>query len=248
METIYCGPAPVPANLLAAWNLDLVAIAVAAGVVLAHLVTRRDGRGPLLLGVAVFCLLFLSPLCALTTALFSVRAVHHVVLVAIAAPLLALAFGAAVSRHRPPLSVGGALALSTVAMWVWHIPSFYAAGIGSAPLYWLMQASLLGSGIFFWWAVLTPAARPGGALLGLLGAVVQMGMLGALLTFAARPLYEAHALTTTPFGLSPLEDQQLAGLVLWVPAAAPYVIAALILVLRLQPPGNPVRPRPVADA
>jgi putative membrane protein len=248
METIYCGPAPVPANLLTAWNLDLVAIAMAAGLVLAHVGTRRDGRGPLLLGVTVFCLLFLSPLCALTAALFSARAVHHVVLVAVAAPLLALAFGAAGVRRRPPLSVGGALALSTVAMWVWHIPSVYAAGIGSAPLYWLMQVSLLGSGVLFWWAVLAPATRPGAALLGLLGAVVQMGMLGALLTFAARPLYAAHALTTGAFGLSPLEDQQLAGLVLWVPSAAPYVVAALILALRLPPLGGPIGPRPVAGA
>jgi putative membrane protein len=248
MQEVYCGPAPTPASLSGAWSLDLVALAAASAFVIAHLATRRDGRLSLTLGVGLFLLLFLSPLCALTAALFSARAVHHVLLAAVVAPFLVVAFGGLSSARRPPLSVGGSLALSTIAMWVWHVPPLYDAAITSAPLYWLMQVTLLCSGGLFWWAVLSPSAWPGAALIGLLGAVVQMGMLGALLTFAGRPLYAAHALTTGPFGLSPLEDQQLAGLILWVPAAGPYVAAAVLIALRMPPVARGMGGERSADA
>jgi putative membrane protein len=244
MDEVYCGPAPTPAVLMGAWNVDVVAIGLCAGLIALHLATRAEGRTLLCLGIGVLALLFLSPLCALTAALFSARAVHHVLLGGLAAPLLVMAFGVAAAR-RPLLSVGGAVAIGTVAMWVWHVPAVYDAGISSGPLYWLMQASLLGSGVLLWQAVLSQRTRPGAALLALLATVVQMGMLGALLTFATRPLYAAHALTTAPFGLSPLEDQQLAGLILWVPAALPYGIAALLIVLRLQPVAHGAPARPV---
>lgn len=244
MEEVYCGPAPTPAVLMGAWNVDVVAIVLCAGLTALHVATRGEGRTMLCLAIGVLALLFLSPLCALTAALFSARAVHHVLLGGLAAPLLVMAFGLAAAR-RPLLSPGGAVALGIVAMWVWHVPAVYAAGISSGPLYWLMQASLLGSGVLLWQAVLSQHTRPGAALLALLATVVQMGMLGALLTFATRPLYAAHALTTAPFGLSPLEDQQLSGLILWVPAALPYGIAALLIVLRLQPVADTAPARPV---
>lgn len=248
MQEVYCGPAPTPESLFVAWSLDLVALGAASAFVIAHLATRSDGRLSLTLGVGLFLFLFLSPLCALTAALFSARAVHHVLLAAVVAPLLVVALGGLSVVRRPPLSVGGSLALSTIAMWIWHVPPLYDAAITFAPLYWLMQATLLGTGGLFWWAVLSPSARPGAAMVGLLGAVVQMGMLGALLTFAGRPLYAAHALTTAPFGLSPLEDQQLAGLILWVPAAAPYVAAAVLIALRMPPVADGMRAERSADA
>jgi hypothetical protein len=59
--------------------------------------------------------------------------------------------------------------------------------------------------------------------------MVQMGLLGALITFAANPLYAPHFATTLPWGLDPLEDQQLAGLIMWAPAAAIYLAAALFI-------------------
>ena len=58
-----------------------------------------------------------------------------------------------------------------------------------------------------------------------------MGLLGAVITFARTPLYDAHLGATTPWGLSALQDQQLAGLIMWVPAAIPYLIAALMLLV-----------------
>jgi putative membrane protein len=62
--------------------------------------------------------------------------------------------------------------------------------------------------------------------------MVQMGMLGALLVFAEAPVYAPHALTTAAWGLTQLQDQQLAGLTMWAPAAGIYLVAALVLVAR----------------
>src|SRR3546814_6882199 len=88
-----------------------------------------------------------------------------------------------------------------------------------------MQLSLLASAMAFW-AALRGASAPTAILL-LLAMMVQMGLLGALITFAGAPLYAPHYATTMVWGLTPLEDQQLAGLIMWAPAAAFYLGAAL---------------------
>lgn len=129
-------------------------------------------------------------------------------------------------RRLPPEWLVGVHAL---ALWFWHAPQAYDVGIASAPAYWAMQASLLGTGFVMWRRLLSPRTETGTAMLALLATVVQMGMLGALLTFATEPLYPPHFGTTLSFGLTPHEDQQLGGLIMWVPAALPYLAAALFL-------------------
>ena len=227
----YCGPAPAPEALLAAWNADAVALALCAVLALAHVrssYTRREGRLPLAAAIGVLLVLFVSPLCALTVALFSARVAHHVLLVAVAAPLLALAFPERRDTpRRLPLSL--LVALHAVILWLWHAPPVYAAAIYGALPYWTMQASLLASAFLMWRRILSPRTHAGPALLALLASVVQMGMLGALLVFARDPLYAPHFTTTLAYGLTPLADQQLAGLVMWVPAALPYLLAAALL-------------------
>ena len=227
MTDVYCGPAPTPQTLLWAWNLDLAAIGLCAAIVIAHrLRADRDGRGALAFAVAVLAVLFLSPLCALSAALFSARAVHHVLLVTLAALLLALAFPLR-RQDRPRPDIGWVAGLNAAIFWLWHAPPLYAAAVGTPALYWLMQLSLLGSAVWLWRRILDPREAAGGAVFSLLGMTVQMGLLGALLTFASVPLYRPHLLTTVAFGLAPIDDQQLAGLVMWVPAALPYLAAAL---------------------
>ena len=228
MDEAYCGPAPTPASLLASWNLDAVAIVLCVGLVAAHVARRESGRLPLGAAVALLLILFVSPLCALTTALFSARVVHHVLLIAVVAPLLAVAFS---GRAGPRLPLAWATGLHAAVLWFWHVPDVYSAAIADALPYWAMQVSLLGTGWLFWRQVILSDIGP--ALLVLLATVVQMGLLGALLTFAGEPLYEPHFMTTRAFGLSPLEDQQLGGLIMWVPAAAPYLLAALVMLSRL---------------
>lgn len=240
MDQPYCGPAPTPASLAVAWNADLVAIALCVALAGLHLATRKSGRRPLAISIALLLLLFVSPLCALTVALFSARAAHHVVLIAGVAPLLALAFeprrGEA-SRFSLTLLVCAHAAI----LWLWHAPEVYAAAIVNPFLYWLMQGSLLGSAFLLWRAVFG-SRDPGRALFALLATIVQMGMLGALLTFARQPLYAPHFLTADAFGLLPLDDQQLAGIIMWVPAALPYVVAGLILLaMRFPVPARTAR-------
>jgi putative membrane protein len=229
----YCGPAPVPDDVWSSWNADpwlLVALAAALGLCMltssrAHFERRRLSFSGLAL--AVLFIAFVSPLCALSSALFSARVFHHVLLVAAAAPLLALAFPARDGIQRLPLS---ALFLAhAVAMWFWHAPGPYAFALSSHAAYWFMEFTLFATAFLMWQAVLARWTHSGAALAVLLGSIVQMGMLGALLTFAARPLFEPHLTTTLDFGLTPLADQQLAGLLMWVPAALPYLAAALLI-------------------
>lgn len=226
MNEVYCGPAPTPSILASAWNLDLAALSLCAAIVAAWAITSR-GRGgdvPLAGGIAVLLLLFLTPLCALTAALFSARALHHVLLVALAAPLLALAFPA---RRPGVIGLGWVAAIHALVFWAWHAPSVYAVAVTDPLGYWAMQLSLLGTAVWFWRRVFSAGEPAIAAVLALLGTTAQMGLLGALLTFAPTSLYALHAATTLPFGLTALEDQQLAGILMWVPAALPYLAAAL---------------------
>lgn len=230
LQGLYCGPAPAPEGLWARWNLDPVLLA--ALVALAASVRQRPQA---LAGVGVLALAFVSPLCALSAALFSARVVHHVLLVAVAAPLLAAGLGGR-AAVAPLLALVG----STAVLWLWHVPLAYDLALGNLAVYWVMQASLLGTALLFWQAVLHPAQSPGVALLSLLGAYVQMALLGALLTLAPEGLYAIHATAPMAFGLTQGADQQLGGLIMWVPAGLPFLILGGWLARRAWHQLNPV--------
>lgn len=216
----YCGAAPLPAELLSRWNPDPLPFAL----VLAALVVGRAlgaRTRPLAAGCALALVLFVSPLCAWTSALLSVRETHHLLLTAVVAPLFARA-SAPVRTGLAPWTLAHALTF-----WAWHAPPAYAWALASDLGYWAMQASLLGTAVGLWRAVLGGPAPA--AIAALLATMVQMGLLGALLTFSGAPLYAWHVATTQAWGLSPLADQQLAGLIMWIPGAGLYLAAALWL-------------------
>ena len=173
-------------------------------------------------------LLFVSPFCALSSALFSARVTHHVLLAAVLAPLLVYAFPE--QRSRWPGSLALWTGVQAVAFWLWHAPGLYAEALSSPALYWIMQLTITGAAIGFWAAVRRASSLSGVA--ALLVSTVQMGLLGALITFAGNPLYAPHFFTTEPWGLSPLEDQQVAGLIMWAPSAGLYLAAALAIARR----------------
>jgi putative membrane protein len=228
----YCGPAPQPGDLLLAWNFDpplLVGLAAFAALV----ARRPNPAGWGALGLMV--LIFISPLCALTAALFSARVVHHVVLIAGIAPLLVLAFP---PKGPGRLPLGLLVLVHAIVVWGWHAPALYSWALVTVPGYWLMQATLLASAWALWRAVLLAPDRPMAGLVALIATVAQMGMLGALLTFAPDPLYAVHFTTTAPWGLSPLSDQQLGGLVMWAPALLPYLAAAVLAGRRVLEPAR----------
>jgi len=234
----YCGPAAIPEDLWARWNTDpwllaaLVALAIVVGS--GRAADARAGWGAIALAV----LIFVSPLCALASALFSARVFHHVLLIAGVAPLLALAFPLR-RLGSPPLAV--LVGAHAVILWLWHAPGPYAWGLASVSAYWLMQASLLGSAWLLWRAILAPTTSPGAALVALVATIGQMGLLGALIVFAPQPLYPVHFMSAAAWGLSPLADQQLAGLLMWVPAILPYLGMGLWLAWSSLRPGVETR-------
>lgn len=224
----YCGAAPVSAELWARWNLDpalLLALALGTSAFVRWGGADAGRRRWFALALTLLALLFVSPFCALTSALFTARVAHHILLTALVAPLLAAAWPARI-RGGVALWVG----LHAVVFWGWHAPPIYGWALASDAAYWLMQLSLLGTAFALWSAI--RAVPVPGAIAALLGTMVQMGLLGALITFAPAPLYAPHLLSTRAWGLSPLEDQQLAGLIMWAPGAAVYLAAALLLLSR----------------
>lgn len=236
----YCGPPALPGDLWSRWNFEpgLVIGLVAAALVGGLLLRRAGATRKMAFGAAwlLAALLFVSPLCAFTVSLFSARVGHHVLLTMVIAPLLALALPPHWGRwmaHWPEL------ALSTIAFWLWHSPDIYMSAFAHPALYWTMQSSLLGSFAWLWLGLIRSASPMGAGLTALAGAI-QMGLLGALLVFAADPLYVPHFATVTAFGLSPLDDQQLGGLIMWVPANLPLLA---LIVWRLL---DALGPRPEA--
>ncbi|WP_395944476.1 cytochrome c oxidase assembly protein [Brevundimonas sp.] len=232
--TPYCGPAPDAGDWR--WNLDPVLLALlvlATGLIVWRLQGRRRAFG--LAAMAVLALGFVSPLCALSSALFAARTVHHVLLVAVAAPLLA-----AILPERRAGSLLLATAVQAAVFWAWHAPGAYAAALSNDGLYWIMQSSLVASAVWFWAAARAASAPT--AVVALLAAMLAMGLLGAVLTFAGQAVYAPHAYTTLAWGLTPLEDQQAAGLIMWAPAAALYLVAALWRLGRMLGPDVEARP------
>lgn len=218
----YCGSAPTAASWMGRWNGDPVLILALLGAAAAAMRLRGHARHAGWVAIGVLAIVFLSPLCALSVALFSARTLHHLLLIGVTAPLLAVAVPV-----RTPLPPMVALALSTITLWFWHLPAAYDAALSNKLLYWAMQASLLATAWTYWHAV--RRADPPVALTLIATGAAQMGMLGAILTFVAQPIYASHLATTVSFGIGPVVDQQLAGLAMWVIGLIPYaVIGALV--------------------
>jgi cytochrome c oxidase assembly factor CtaG len=144
-----------------------------------------------------------------------------------------------------------AWALHAVAIWLWHAPSLYQATLGSETVHTIQHVSFFGTSLLFWWAVLhgvgSRLARPS-AVIYLFTTAGHTSLLGALLTFSPRLWYPLYDATTTPWGLTPLEDQQLAGVIMWVPAGLSYLIAALALAatwLKEPGPHRALQPSPL---
>ena len=221
----YCGTAPGPEAWLSRWNLDPV-LGVALLLWAVALWRMPPGRrGSLWSAWALTVLLYVSPLCALSSAFFTVRVVHHIALVLLIAPLLA--HGLAPWLHRLPVPLWTSTALAAAVFWTWHAPAPYAAALASVPVYALMQLTLLGSAVAFWVAV--RRSGPAAAMGAILVTTVLMGLLGALITFAGRPLYAPHFASTLGWGVAPLADQQLAGVVMWAPGSIAYLAAAMCI-------------------
>jgi len=236
---------------------------------------RGLGLGQVLAFAAGWSLLaaaLLSPLDAWAEQLFCAHMLQHELLMLAAAPLLVLgrplaawAWALPQGRSRalgaffrtPGWQVGwqaitrplGAWALHALALWGWHLPALFDAALHNEAVHALQHTSFLGTALLFWWSVLRPQARrrttAGPALLSLFTTLLHTGALGALLTLAPQALYMDPRATALPWGLDPLADQQLGGLLMWVPGSIVYLGCALWLGARLLSPAQrPRGPRP----
>lgn len=200
------------------------------------------GRAPLRNGnVAAFAagwstlaVALLSPLDHAAESSFGLHMVQHELLMIVAPPMLILgrpftALAASLPRAAlrvaawplriPPLVAWG---LHAAALWIWHLPRLFEAGLQSHAVHALQHASFFFSALLFWWTVFR-RVRSGTAALYVLTTMLHAGALAALLTLAPVPMYAG----------TPLDEQQLGGLIMWVPAGYAMLLSGLVAFNRL---------------
>jgi putative membrane protein len=207
------------------------------------------GLGWLLL---VFALV--APLHWLGERLFFAHMIEHEILMAVAAPLLVVGRPVAMLWALPAglrRSIGGigrttavarswawftnplvATVLHGMAVWLWHVPALYEAALSNAWIHWLQHLSFFVTALLFWRALLQSPQRERGygvAVFYLFITSLHTGFLGILLSLMRHTIYPTQTSGAAEWGLTPLEDQQLAGLFMWIPAGLVYAGAALIL-------------------
>jgi putative membrane protein len=252
------------------WEFDPVVVLPLAlslllyGLGLARLWQRAgQGRGVSHLHAGLFAAGWLvlagalvSPLHEYGEHLFLAHMVEHELLMAVAAPLLALSRPLGTFLHAFPrdarlILVGWARGriiqtgwrwlvdplvatiLHGIAIWVWHVPSLLDASLESSMMHRLQHTSFLVTALFFWWAIIRlPVKEYGVGAVHVFATMTHTGVLGALLTLAPRICYVRQTQDAPLFGWTPLEDQQLAGLFMWVPGGAIYLAAGLWLIGR----------------
>jgi cytochrome c oxidase assembly factor CtaG len=122
--------------------------------------------------------------------------------------------------------------IHAVALWTWHIPVLMEAVLHNEFVHAMQHTSFLLSALLFWWALIhgrQSALNYGAAVLYMFTTALHSGLLGALITFANRVWYPAYIDRTAAWGLTALEDQQIGGLIMWVPAGLVYIVAGLAL-------------------
>jgi putative membrane protein len=194
------------------------------------------------------------PLDGAASATFSAHMAQHELLVLVGAPLMVAgrpivpwlwALGArrfaaaAVIQSRGPTTMWKwatlpvtAWVLHAAAIWIWHAPLFYEAAVRREALHAVQHATFVGTAVLFWWGLLYGRygrAAYGAAVLYVFTTAIHTGALGALFTFATRPMYPLYADRAAALGIDPVTDQQLAGLYMWVPAGVVLTMFGLAL-------------------
>ncbi|MCS0606652.1 cytochrome c oxidase assembly protein [Massilia solisilvae] len=207
-------------------------------------------------GWLVLALALASPIDGAGSLAFSAHMVQHELLMIVAAPLMVLGrpLGVWVWALPSSLRTGvrpvtharavvlfwdvitrpvNAWILHFAALWMWHVPGFFQAALRNNGIHALQHASFLFSALLFWWAVLgkqVGSGARGHAMISLFSTMMHTGALGALFTFSESVWYPAYGDSAWhAFGLSAVEDQQLGGLIMWIPGGLAYVAAGLAL-------------------
>ncbi|EQM79386.1 cytochrome c oxidase assembly protein [Stutzerimonas stutzeri] len=191
----------------------------------------------LMLGLATLGAVWLGPLPAMADRLFVGHMLMHMLVVAVAAPLLAigLAGGRLDFSARLPILFSPILAsvIELFVVWAWHMPTLHHAARTSAGAELLEQGSYLVAGLLVWLAAFG-GVRHRRALAGIAGLLLtsmHMTLLGVLLAMSGRPLYQHTGSALS--GLSPLEDQQMGGVIMLAFGGSAYLIGGLYLLFGL---------------
>lgn len=243
----------------------LVLLPLLAGTALYIAGMRRRGSDRLTLrraawatrfcaGIALLVAALVWPLDAWAELSFSAHMAQHMVLIALAPPLLLLGRAGAVWLHALPRNwrpvvinmrdwpgvtgvrrlLGSLAAVSLfhgAVLWGWHAPAAFELALRHDVVHWAEHMTLLAAGILFWRALLRARGTAlGSALVWMLVTVIHSGMLGALITLAPQPLYRIYIERGGVVDV--LADQQLAGLIMWVPMGTIYLIGALMIAAR----------------
>ncbi|WAK03939.1 cytochrome c oxidase assembly protein [Methylobacter sp. YRD-M1] len=199
-----------------------------------------------------------SPLDALSNELFAAHMVQHETMMLVAAPFLVASKvfpawlwslpagwrrGVEILARSGPVAALWAFCTRPLAAWLihalilwsWHIPFLFQTALGNNGVHILQHLGFLFSALLFWWVMVNRRHGTAGRLLGafyIFTTAIHTSLLGALLTFAASPWYPVYAATAPAWGLSPVEDQQLGGLIMWVPGGAVFMIVTLLSLMR----------------
>ena len=202
-------------------------------------------------GLLALALALHSPLEAAAAVLFSRHMVQHLILMVIAPPLLVMGAAEVVLLWSLPTdwrrglvrwadvagrAIGGEWGLSVpaavvilaaAALWFWHLPALYDLALRNEAVHAAEHGVFLATSLLFWIAILRlrprDHARNGVRIVFVTAMGLQGSLLGALLTLASTPLYDAYRASTAALGRDPLTDQQLAGLIMWVPPSLLYL-------------------------
>jgi putative membrane protein len=120
--------------------------------------------------------------------------------------------------------------LHALALWIWHLPSLYEAAVADETIHALQHSCFFGTACLFWWGIAHGRygrLGNGAAVIYIFATALHSGALGALLTFSSALWYPIYESTTLAWGLTPLEDQQLAGLVMWIPSGVVFLAVGL---------------------
>ena len=196
-----------------------------------------------------------SPLDAMGSQLFSAHMLQHELMMIVAAPLLVLGrpfafwmWGLPAAWRRPVGTAARsrgvqlvwtlltlplfAWLLHAAVLWLWHAPLLFESALHSNSIHTVQHVSFLGSALLFWWAVLGDASaqpRRGMTMLYIFTTMAHTGALGALLTWSDLVWYPSYIGAGESYGMGALEDQQLGGLIMWVPGGLAYLLAGLAL-------------------
>lgn len=208
--------------------------------------------------IAVLALTLISPLDLLGEQLGWAHMVQHMLLMTVAAPLLMLAAPGLICLYGlPPATRQIALrirrgadnrvrqrlwnplivwTLYAVATWIWHTPALYQAALRNPWIHDLQHLSFFISACLFWRILLDPVSHrrltAGLAVLYLFTTTLHATVLGVFMTLAPTAWYPTYEQTTHLWGLTALKDQQMAGLIMWMPACLSYLIVAIVLFAR----------------